>query len=51
MKDEVELIRINTDDNPTLAQQLSIEALLYLQIYKNKALVWENTGTSLNRKW
>ncbi len=40
----VKLVRIDTDDNPLLAQQMGIQALPYLQIYKNNKMVWENLG-------
>ncbi|MEO7316241.1 MAG: thioredoxin domain-containing protein [Ginsengibacter sp.] len=44
MQKDVELIRIDIDKNPVLAQQLSIRALPYLRIYKNNNMVWENLG-------
>lgn len=44
MSDKVTLVRINTDDNPELAQQLSIEGLPTLLLFKNKSLVWQNVG-------
>lgn len=44
MAEDVELIRIDTDKNPVLAQQMGIKALPYLQIYKRNKMVWENLG-------
>lgn len=44
MADKVVVIRINVDDNQTLCKELKIDALPVLQIYKNKTLVWTNTG-------
>ena len=44
MKKEVVLVRIDTDKNPVLTQQLGIQALPFLQIYKNQEKVWENLG-------
>lgn len=44
MDEDVKLLRIDTDENPVLAQQMGIQALPYLQIYKNNEMVWENLG-------
>ncbi len=44
MQKDVVLLRIDTDKNPVLAQQLGIQALPYLRIYKNNKMVWENLG-------
>lgn len=44
MKDQVQVIRINTDDNQALCKELKIDALPVLQLYKNKSLVWNNSG-------
>lgn len=44
MEKEVNLIRIDIDKNPVLAQQLGIQALPYLRIYKNNNMVWEHLG-------
>lgn len=41
---KVNLVRINTDDNQELAQQLGIEGLPTLLLFKNKTLVWQNVG-------
>jgi thioredoxin-like negative regulator of GroEL len=38
------LIRINADDNQSLCKELRIDALPVLQLYKNKTLIWTNTG-------
>lgn len=42
--EDVKLVRIDTDDNPVLTQQMGIQALPYLQMYKNNVMVWENLG-------
>lgn len=42
--EDVKLVRIDTDDNPVLTQQMGIQALPYLQMYKNNEMVWENLG-------
>jgi thioredoxin 1 len=44
MADKVTLVRINTDDNQALAQQLNIEGLPTVLLFKNKTLVWQNVG-------
>lgn len=44
MADKVVVIRINADENQALCKELKIDALPVLQIYKNKALIWSNTG-------
>jgi len=44
MGDKVIVVRINADDNIALCQELKIEALPTLQLYKNKKLSWTNTG-------
>jgi thioredoxin len=44
MADKVVVVRINADDSRALCKELKIEAIPVLQIYKNKTLVWANTG-------
>jgi thioredoxin len=44
MTAKVVVIRINADDNQTLCNDLQINALPVLQLYKNKKLIWTNTG-------
>lgn len=44
MADQVEVVRINADDNQALAKALNIDALPVLSLYKNKTLTWTNTG-------
>jgi thioredoxin 1 len=44
MADKVVVIRINADDNKELFQELKIDAIPVLQLYKNKTLIWTNTG-------
>lgn len=41
---KTEIIRINTEENRTLAEMLRIEALPTLQLYKDHTIVWEHTG-------
>lgn len=43
-KNNVVLIRIDTDKNPELCQTLGIDAIPVLQLYKNKKLLWKNAG-------
>jgi len=40
----VTVIRINADDNAQLCRVLKIDALPYLQVYKNKKLTWSHSG-------
>jgi thioredoxin len=44
MKDKVQVIRINADDNQALCKSLGVDALPVLQLYKNKTLNWSNVG-------
>lgn len=44
MKDKVEVVRINADDNQTLCKDLKIDALPVLQVYRGGQLVWNNQG-------
>lgn len=44
MLDKVLVIRINADDNQELCKELQIDALPVLQLYKNKSIIWTNTG-------
>jgi thioredoxin len=44
MADKVVVVRINADENRALCKELKIDALPVLQIYKNKTLIWSNTG-------
>jgi len=44
MADKVVVVRINADENRALCKELKIEAIPVLQIYKNKTLIWSNTG-------
>lgn len=44
MKDKVEVIRINADDNQKLCKELNIDGLPVLKIFKNKELTWSNIG-------
>lgn len=44
MKDKVVIIRLDADENQSLAKELHIEALPTLLLYKNNNLVWSQTG-------
>ena len=44
MEKKVVVIRVNADDNQALCKELKINALPFLQLYKNKILTWTNTG-------
>lgn len=44
MADKVVVIRINADDNLSLCEELKINSLPFLQLYKNQNLTWTNTG-------
>jgi thioredoxin len=44
MAANVVVVRINADENRALCKELKIDALPVLQIYKNKKLIWANTG-------
>jgi thioredoxin 1 len=40
----LKLVRINIDENPTLAKNLKVESIPQLFIYKNGTPVWSHTG-------
>lgn len=44
MADKVVVVRINADENRALCKELKIDAIPVLQIFKNKTLIWVNTG-------
>lgn len=44
LADKVEIIRINADENKTLAKELKVEGLPTILLYKKKSLVWSNMG-------
>ena len=44
MQDRVVVIRNNADKNQQFCKELRIDALPVLQLYKNKAMTWTNTG-------
>lgn len=44
MKDKVEVVRINADDNQALCRDLKIDALPVLQLYRGGQLSWTNQG-------
>lgn len=41
---EVKIVRIDVDKNPTLAKEMNIEGLPTLHLYKNKKLKWNKLG-------
>ncbi|MBK9510696.1 MAG: redoxin family protein [Cytophagaceae bacterium] len=41
---QVQVVRVDVDANPALAQELKIEAIPYLQVYKNQNVTWSNIG-------
>jgi len=43
-KDQMTIARIDVDRNPTLAEQLKIESLPLLLLYKNGKEVWRHVG-------
>lgn len=44
MAEKVTVVRIDADANPSLCQELGVDALPVLHVYKNKQLTWQNTG-------
>ena len=44
MAAKVVVVRINADESRALCKELKIDALPVLQLYKNKQLIWTNTG-------
>lgn len=40
----LKIVRINADDNPVIANELKVDALPTLFIYKANKLVWSNVG-------
>jgi len=42
--EKISLIRINADEQSELCKSLKIDALPYLQLYKNENLLWEKVG-------
>ena len=44
MSESVKVIRIDVDKNKQICKELKIDALPVLQLYKNKSIVWQNTG-------
>lgn len=41
---KVNIVRINADQNKTLVKSLNVSALPTLMLYRNKKLIWINTG-------
>lgn len=44
MGSKVVVVRINADQNKSVVKQLNVAALPALMLYKNKKLIWTNTG-------
>lgn len=44
MAEKVVVVRINADDNPEICKELKVEGLPVLKLYKNKELLWDQTG-------
>ena len=44
MSKEVEVIRINADENPELCQALGVKGLPYILLYKDGQLDWSKLG-------
>lgn len=44
MKDKVVVLRINADENPALCQDLSVDALPTVFVYKKGVMMWHNVG-------
>lgn len=44
MTDKVEIVRVNVDENQELCRELKIDGIPDLRLYKNKTIVWSNTG-------
>jgi thioredoxin 1 len=44
MKDKVQVLRINADDNAELCKALKVDALPVLQLYKNSKIQWTHEG-------
>ncbi|MBC5837278.1 thioredoxin domain-containing protein [Flavobacterium muglaense] len=44
LKDKVVIIRLNADENKTIMQELKIEELPTLLVYKNNEVQWKHTG-------
>ncbi len=44
MSQKVQVVRINADEHPAICQQLGVDALPTLKVFKNKTLVWNSVG-------
>ncbi len=44
MGDDVKIIKIDIDKNPTLAQKLNVRSVPTLMIYKEESLLWRQSG-------
>ena len=44
MGEKARIVKINVDKNPQLSQQLKVQSIPTLMIYKNGKLEWRHTG-------
>ena len=44
MGEQVKIIKIDIDKNPTLAQKLNVRSVPTLMIYKEESLLWRQSG-------
>jgi len=44
MGDDVKIIKIDIDKNPTLAQKLNVRSVPTLMIYKEESMLWRQSG-------
>lgn len=44
MKDELVIIKIDVDKNRSIAEDMGVEGLPTLLLYKNKKIIWRNLG-------
>ena len=43
-KDKIDLLTINTDNNPKIAKHFEVDGLPLMLLYKNSKIVWSNQG-------
>lgn len=43
-KDKMKLVKIDVDENNTIARERKIDGIPYLELYQNGKLVWKNVG-------
>jgi thioredoxin 1 len=44
LQEEVKIIKINVDKNPTLAENLQVRGVPTLMLYQNSQLLWRESG-------